>query len=199
MTLNVNFSRGLLALACVSTLSLTAHADSSWKPYVGAGVGYSVVETKNNHYTLAGIDGKSYESAMNAKGAVESLFLGIQKQVQHMALGAELYGYLSQQVSKMKNSDSLGNFNHETMKRKYGYGAKVKAGYFVNPSALAYAHVGIESARFQYAGTIDINSPLPFKKNKSLVGFPFGAGLEVDVASAWKARLEYTYTKYKTW
>ena len=206
MTNKTNFYRGLLASVALSALSLTANAGTGfakgWKPYVGGGLGYSVIDFKNNHYergsgALAAPN--TSESSATAKGTVESLFLGIQKQINSMALGAELYGYLSQQTGKMNATSGGGDSRHETVRRQYGYGLKLKTGYFVNPTALAYIHVGLESARFKYAGNINLAPDQNFKRGKSLVGVPLGAGLEVDISSAWKTRLEYTYTRYKTW
>ena len=202
MTNKTNFSRALLASVALSSLCFTTNANplKGWKPYVGAGAGYSVVDVKNNFYARASgapVDWTASSSA-TAKGAVESLFVGTQKQINSMALGVELYAYLSQQKAKMLGQTS-GSSRTETAQRKYGYGLKLKAGYFVNPTALAYIHVGLESARFKYAGLVDLVNDNNFKKNKSLMGVPLGVGLEVDVSSVWKTRLEYTYTKYKSW
>ena len=205
MTTKMNFYRGLLASAALSALSLTVNAQGGitkgWKPYVGAGAGYSVVDFKNNFYGHASGSPANWTSSSSAtaKGAVESLFLGAQKQINSMALGAELYAYLSQQKAKMLDKNGAET-RTETAQRQYGYGLKLKAGHFINPTALAYVHVGVESAQFKYAGVADVGlGPNNFKKNKSLMGMPFGAGLEVDMSSAWKTRLEYTYTQYKSW
>jgi opacity protein-like surface antigen len=209
MTTKTNFYRGLLASVALSALSLTANAEggltADWKPYVGAGAGYSVVDVKNNSTQTNAGAGPTASSSGTAKGALESLFVGAQKQINSMALGAELYGYLSQQKSKIKSGEftvvgAPASSSAQTMERQYGYGVKLKAGYFVNPTALAYVHAGLESARFKYAGVVNIGGGTNnFKKSKSLMGMPLGVGLEVDFSSAWKTRLEYTYTKYKTW
>jgi opacity protein-like surface antigen len=204
MTTKTNFYRNLLASVAFSVLALTVNAEggvtTGWKPYVGGGLGYSVLDVKNNHYEKESLANRPTTSASSAtaKGAVESLFLGVQKQINSMALGAELYGYLSQQTGKM-DANTIGETRHQTIRRQYGYGLKLKTGYFVNPTALAYVHAGLESARFKYAGNINLNPDQNFKRSKSLVGVPLGAGLEVDISSAWKTRLEYTYTRYKTW
>lgn len=203
MTTKTNFYRGLLTSVALSSLCFTANANplKGWKPYVGAGAGYSVVDFKRNYWAKdSGSNTSQSSSSATAKGAVESLFVGVQKQINAMALGAEFYGYLSQQNAKMTSSSSAPESSINTAQRQYGYGLKLKAGYFVNPTALAYVHVGIENARFKYAGVDNIGTDHNnFKKNKSLMGMPIGAGLEVDISSAWKTRLEYTYTKYQSW
>ena len=210
--LNTNFSRGAFAIA-VSVLAFTAQADgaqsapankkNSWTPYVGLGIGYSTIDFKTNTYAknAAGATSSPVSSGV-AKGPLESLYVGIHNQYHNFLVGGEIYGYLSQQKANISSNASNGaiQLRKESIQRNYGYGLKARAGYYVNSMAVAYVHVGLENANFRYKGTFDVGGDdSSLKKSKTLMGMPVGFGFEIDATSAWKARLEYTYTKYKSW
>ena len=201
---HLRLMRFLISIFAMQGICAAAHAHSNvktgWKPYIGAGIGYGVLDVENKYNETTALPSwTSSKGASVARGPVEYLFLGIQKQIHSMVLGSEVYGFLGQQKSKMHQGDYSGAFRAEAMQRKYGYGLKLKTGYCVNPMALAYVHVGLENTKFQYAVSGKLTNPYTFKKNKNLMGVPLGAGFEFDVSPQWKTRLEYTYTQYNTW
>lgn len=173
---------------------------SSWNTYVGTALGFSSMDVRNDHYQYVPGDADEARYYGNAKGMIEHLFVGAQKKLSNFSFGGEVYGFLSQQRSKVYVDIAPGENRREMVQRNYGFGIKAIGGYYLNSYTHFYLHGGIENAEFEYKGRI-ILSPeeKDFRKRKMLQGFPFGAGIETKMISRWKTRLEYTYSQYKSW
>jgi len=88
----------------------------------------------------------------------------------------------------------------------FQYGLQIRPGYFLSPSALAYATVGVSFAKLkarydlQYDNpAADVTIPLVIANRKCGPAFRVGGGVEYDLCwCGFHIRADYVYTKYRS-
>lgn len=81
-----------------------------------------------------------------------------------------------------------------TVETEWSSSTRVRAGYLLNPSLLAYATVGVAFATVDVSGTLIANGG----DDERVVGLQYGGGIETTRHDRFFARLEYLHTDYDT-
>ncbi len=182
----------VIASAILLASGTAAYADVT-VPYVGAELGYDSASWK-----IKDVTGQSQTAS--AYGAIGGLFIGLGYMVDRLYLGGELFGSANsaQTNTRQVNTATTPFTANVIMRSRYTWGASIIPGFRFNPAALLYFRLSALRTRFAFHQAA---APAGYGTNLSLTnvtGGQAGIGLQGDWGNHWGARVEYDYTKYKT-
>ena len=163
--------------------------------------------------TLSASSSNAQVNNVNAgkMNALFGLFAGYGMQVGTMYFGGEVYGgFDSAKVEAYNDSgtNTVGTTGSSTrnwplgkasVKRTNFYGLAPRLGFFVTPSTMLYAKLGIEGGKWTATQTSAANDGasaarnIVTKKSKSGISFAPGLGLDAFITKNLFLRAEYTY------
>jgi opacity protein-like surface antigen len=180
----------VIASAILLTSSTAVFADVV-VPYVGAELGYD-----SGRWKIKDVTG--YSQTASAYGAIGGLFVGLGWMVDRLYLGGELFGSANSAQTNTRQVNTSTVPANVIMRSRYTWGASVIPGFRFNSAALLYFRLSALRTRFAFHQTV---VPAGSGSNLSLTnvtGGQAGIGLQGDWGNHWGARVEYDYTKYKT-
>jgi len=221
------FTSALLAVTALTAANAFAAGavESKTGAYLGGNVGMANTNVKYgymNQNVVASTGGAGYpvsasDRQQNFKAEAGKmnplfgLFAGYGMQVGTMYFGGEVYGgFDSTKVNAYDDSATgrAASYWKASVKRTNFYGIAPRLGFFVTPSTMLYAKLGIEGGKWTATvnpsfATIDAY-PSPtadqkaaskkvFSSNKNSISFAPGIGLDAFITKNLFLRAEYTY------
>jgi len=155
--------------------------------YGGIGIGHGGLTSSNQGPRSGGF---VLDVTRSGQGGFISAFAGIGAEFGGFYAGGELHsdaGHIDWNIER----DPQGRIY--SVEHDYSYGASLRIGHILSPSALLYGRAGVVRTRFdiRYATT---GTSVRAKLTKT--GFRYGTGLQVQLGSRSSMRLEYTFTEY---
>jgi outer membrane immunogenic protein len=141
--------------------------------YAGADVGYAI--------GTADIDVGGVDNDLGYDGFNGDVFLGYGYEHNYNWLGSYLGIELGYELSAAD-----GDFAGTSYEKEDAWHASLRPGFTMHQDTLGYGIIGYTRANFEGGGDDD-----------DLSGLVVGAGAEFDTNTAFKTRLEYTYTAYE--
>lgn len=214
------FTSALLAVTALTAANAFAAGavDSKTGAYVGGNVGmantsvkYGFVSSNSNGAAIAANKMTNAKFDGGKMNPLFGLFSGYGMQVGTMYFGGEVYGGFDS--AKVAPYDDLAtgtqtSFWKGSVKRTNFYGIAPRLGFFVTPSTMLYAKLGIEGGKWKAAvdpnfGTIDAYnnasatakaaSKKQFSSTKNAISFVPALGLDAFITKNLFLRAEYSY------
>jgi outer membrane immunogenic protein len=172
-------------------------------PYTNIGDGFyvglkasSLAGQQKSHSTHAAYTNNL--SAANFGGGAH-LLAGYGMNFEQIYAGAELnvglYGVDS------KNSYSIGGTETTSSAEiRASWGLSARLGYYISPTSLLYARMGVNSTNFNYSGSSSSNGEIIFPgtyRRNNRTGFLYGLGLESALNDHISARIEGAQVNYQ--
>lgn len=215
------FTSALLAVTALTAANAFAAGavESKTGAYLGGNVGMANTNVKYgymNQNVGKAVRQQNFKAETGKFNALFGLFAGYGMQVGSMYFGGEVYGgFDSTKVSAYDDSASGTSVGYwkASVKRTNFYGIAPRLGFFVTPSTMLYAKLGIEGGKWTAtvnpnAGTIDTyasttgTNPTADQKTKSKIAtvasknsisFTPGLGVDMFVSKSLFIRAEYSY------
>jgi len=219
------FTSALLAVTALTAANAfpAGAVESKTGAYLGGNVGMANTNVKYG-YTNAGqnvlatanqsADARTQNTKLDGgkMNPLFGLFAGYGMQVGSMYFGGEVYGgFDSAKVTPYDDNATGGSGGYwkASVKRTSFYGLAPRLGFFVTPSTMLYAKLGIEGGKWKASvvpnqKTIDIStnpasatsknlSRVTFNSNKNSISFTPAVGLDAFVTKNLFLRAEYSY------
>lgn len=155
--------------------------------YLGVQTGYGSLDTQ-----LSGARGEGTETAQyGSTGASSALFAGYGGMWGRWYLGLEGRG----ETSDADWTHTKPGGRVFSVDKDPGFGASLRGGYLLDTGALLFTSAGSEWTRFETHYQLDSTSPNVTAKD-TVLGWRYGFGLDMPIASHAFVRMAYTYTTY---